>query len=348
MDLQQKVQNALEQVVDSGLECGCQAAVYIDGELTVNAFAGWTDWSRTRRIDENTLFPIYSAGKPPCSTVLHRLVEAGLVRYDTRIRDFWPEFGCNGKEDMQVWHILSYRAGLFILPKATEVEKADFWTMTEKMAAAHPSIPPGTRQLYHPITYGWLVGGMACHLLGTRDFPKIFRDWVGEPAHMDRFFYGTDDANAATLVPSSDGTIIDPMGIAWMNTPLARRCCNPAACAMSNALSVARHYAAIDRGELLSPQTIARATRPWRSPDDPFEFIRANWTIFGLGYALSGPIGDISRNFGHAGWNGAQGLLDQKRHIAIGFTRNVFAFSNHSCDAFYNAIGFKDRDWPEN
>ena len=40
-------------------------------------------------------------------------------------------------------------------------------------------------------------------------------------------------------------------------------------------------------------------------------------------------------------------ILDMKRHIAIGFTRNVFAFPNHSCDAFYDAIDFKDRDWPE-
>ena len=349
MNLQDSVQNALNQVVDQGLECGCQAAVFIDGRLEASAWAGWTDWSRTRPVDEDTIFPVYSAGKPPCSTVLHRLVEAGKLRYDSHIRDFWPEFACNGKETMQVWHVLAYRAGLFTIPQATAEEMADFTLMMRKMAAAHPATPPGTRQIYHPITYGWLAGGIACRVLGRQDYPAIFHDLVGAPARMDRFFYGAGDEesrNAAYLVPASDGSVLDPQGLAWMNTSLARRCCNPAACAMSNALSIARHYAALDTGALLSPATIEKAARPWRSPADPFEFVLPNWKFFGLGYALSGPVGDVSRHIGHAGWNGAQGVLDRKHHIAIGFTRNVFAEPNHSCQAFFNAIGFKDRDWP--
>ena len=65
MDLQEKVQSALDAVVEQELECGCQAALYINGKLEVNAFAGWTDWSRTKKVDENTIFPIYSAGKAP-------------------------------------------------------------------------------------------------------------------------------------------------------------------------------------------------------------------------------------------------------------------------------------------
>ena len=62
MDLQDKVQNALNAVVEQELECGCQAVLYIDGKLEVNVSAGWTDWSRTKKVDENTIFPIYSAG----------------------------------------------------------------------------------------------------------------------------------------------------------------------------------------------------------------------------------------------------------------------------------------------
>ena len=58
MDLQKKVQEVLDRAVENGTECGCQAALYINGELAVNAYAGWTDWSKTKEIDENTLFPI--------------------------------------------------------------------------------------------------------------------------------------------------------------------------------------------------------------------------------------------------------------------------------------------------
>ena len=103
-------------------ECGCQAALYIDGELAVNAYAGWTDWTKTRKVDENTIFPVYSTGKAPSSTVLHRLVEEGKLSYDTRIADFWPEFGCKGKEDIRLWQVLSHRTGLYNLP---ELDSAD-------------------------------------------------------------------------------------------------------------------------------------------------------------------------------------------------------------------------------
>lgn len=349
MDLQTRVQTALDQVVEQGLECGCQAALFIDGKLEVSAAAGWTDWSRTRKVDEDTIFPVYSTGKAPCSTVVHRLVEQGLVDYDTPLRDFWPEFACNGKEDMRVWHILTYRAGLYMLPQATPQELADFWTMTEKMAAAKPACPIGGRQQYHPITYGWLCGGIACHVLGRRDFPQIFRELVGTPANMNRWFYGAGDEealNAAYLVKKADGSCYDPEGATWMNQPLFRRCCNPAACTMANALSIARHYATLDSGLLLSPQTIENALIPRRAPDDPFELVQGNWALFGLGYILSGPVDDLSRIFGHGGWSGAQGLLDRKRHYAIGFTRNLFADPNASLNAFYKAIDFQDRPWP--
>ena len=137
------------------------------------------------------------------------------------------------------------------------------------------------------------------------------------------------------------------MGLEWMNKPLFRRCCNPASCAMSNALSIARHYAALDTGLLLHHDTIANAAQPLRSPDDPFEMVQGNWALFGLGYMLSGPVDDVSRIIGHSGWSGSQGLLDRKRHYAIGFTRNVFANPNASLDAFYKAIDFVDRDWPK-
>ena len=87
MDLQQKVQKVLDQAVENGTECGCQAALFINGKLEVSAYAGRTDWTRSRKVDENTIFPIYSTGKAPSSTVLHRLVEMGKLTYHTMLRE---------------------------------------------------------------------------------------------------------------------------------------------------------------------------------------------------------------------------------------------------------------------
>lgn len=357
MDYQKAVQDVLDRAVANGTECGCQAALYIDGELAVNAYAGWTSWDKKQKVDENTVFPVYSTGKAMSSTLLHRLVELGKVDYDTRIADFWPEFGCNGKEDMRVWHVLSYRSALWQIPESegfldgdnqNEI-LADFNEMTRRIAKAHLCEPYGYNQKYHAYTYGWLTGGIACHVMKTDDYFSLFKEYVGKPAGMDRFYYGISpvEDNAATLVKSLDGITTTEYGIQKMNNPLFRQCCNPATCTMSNALSIARHYAALDQGKLLSNSTLENAVNlKWRAKEDTINAVRGRWALFGLGYVLSGPIGDFARIFGHGGLGGSEGLLDRKKHYAIAFTRNCFAEPNVLLD-FYNAVNFKNRDWPD-
>ena len=366
MDYQKAVQQALDKAVENGTECGCQAALFIDGELVVNAYSGWTNWDKTQKVDENTVFPIYSTGKAMSSTLLHRLVEMGKVDYDTRISDFWPEFGCNGKEDMRVWHVMSYRAGLWSIPEIVrkncecttlsqgaedfdEKLLADFNYMCGRIAKADLCELFGGNQKYHPRTYGWLTGGIACHVMNTDDYPALFKKLVAEPAGMDRFYYGIspDENNAATLVRALDGTTCSESGVNKMNMPLFRQCCNPSTCAMSNALSIAKHYAALDRCTLLSKETIDNAADlKWRAANDPVPCVRGRWELFGLGYVLSGPVDDLPRIIGHGGLGGSEGLLDRKRHFALGFTRNCFADPNALND-FYQAIDFKNRDWPD-
>jgi CubicO group peptidase (beta-lactamase class C family) len=349
MDLQKKVQMVLDRAVGSGQECGCQAALYVDGELAVNAYAGYTDWTKEQKVDENTIFPIYSTGKAPSSTVLHRLVEKGLIDYDSYVGDFWPEFACNGKEKIQVWHVLSYRCGLFEIPELERPEMAADWEyMLSRIAKMQPAYLAGAKQQYHAWTYGWLTGGIACHVLGRNDYFQIFKEEVGSPAGMDRFYYGIDsgEQNAARLLSALDGSSYGQPLIDKMNNPVFRQSCNPSSCAMSNALSIARHYAALDTHKLLKPETIANAAKSWRGEDDPMPLTQGRWELFGLGYVLSGPLDNPGQIFGHGGVGGSEGLLDQKRHYALAITRNVFANPNVMTD-FYSAIDFKNRDWPD-
>ena len=63
MDLQQKVQNVLNRAVENGTECGCQAALFINGKLEVSAFAGWTDWTRSQKVDEIPFSRSFRPGK---------------------------------------------------------------------------------------------------------------------------------------------------------------------------------------------------------------------------------------------------------------------------------------------
>ena len=345
-DLQEKIQALLDSFVEQGTECGCQAALYINGELAVSAYAGWTDWTKTKKVDENTVFPIYSTGKAIASTVIHRLVEKGILDYDMYVGDVWPEYACKGKEKTKLWHMLAYRMGMMKEPDyATDEENADWKLMCSRLAAMAPAYPPGTKQQYHPLTYGWLIGEVACRATG-RDFATLCREEVCRPAGMDRFFYGIaeNEENAATLVKAPDGRCYSEEVINRMNKLVFRRCCNPSTCTMSNARSIAQHYAALDTCTLLKKETIDNATILRRAENDMIPIEPGRWELFGLGYVLSGPKDDLGRIFGHGGVGGSEGLLDRKQHFAIGYTRNLFADPNGR-NEFLKIIGLKNRDW---
>ena len=97
-DIQGQVQEAIDELVESGAERGLQVAVYRHGEPVVDAVAGVADHETGRPVTRNTPFYVYSVGKGATATVAHVLVERGQFDYDTRIVELWPEFGAHGKE----------------------------------------------------------------------------------------------------------------------------------------------------------------------------------------------------------------------------------------------------------
>jgi CubicO group peptidase (beta-lactamase class C family) len=108
-DMQQQVQEAIDQLVESGAERGLQVAVYRQGEQVVDAVTGVADPATGRPVGSDTVFYTYSVGKAMASTLVHMLVERGMSGYDTTIAKLWPEFGAHGKETVTVRHVLTHR-----------------------------------------------------------------------------------------------------------------------------------------------------------------------------------------------------------------------------------------------
>src|SRR4028119_744743 len=97
-DIQTRVQEAADGLVESGAERGLQVAVYRNGEQVVDAVAGVADPETGRPVASDTPFYAHSVGTGATSTVAHVLVERGLFGYDTPVVELWPEFGAHGKE----------------------------------------------------------------------------------------------------------------------------------------------------------------------------------------------------------------------------------------------------------
>ena len=55
---------------------------------------------------------MYSNGKTVSCIVAGILVGRGLMNNRERVSTYWPEFGCNGKEDILLEDVLRHEAGL--------------------------------------------------------------------------------------------------------------------------------------------------------------------------------------------------------------------------------------------
>ena len=286
--MQNQIQTLLNRLVSEGRERGLQVAAYVDGRLVVNAWAGVADARSGRLVDEKTLFPVYSTTKGIAATLIHQIVERGLISYETPIATVWPEFGANGKEQVTLRQVLNHSSGVPQMPAGIGfTELCDWNVMCEKIAALKPLWPPGTRMEYHAMTYGWIVGEVARRVDG-RPFTQLLEEEICRPLGVDTMFvgipdevedrvaileeYGIDPQPPEDGRPQSVPASLGPLH-AWMNRPDVRRACIPASNGIMNAHAIARHYAAllpggVDGIQLLPPDRVKLATA-LQKPDHP-------------------------------------------------------------------------------
>ena len=140
--LEMRLQALMDAATESGEECGCQLAIYWNGQQVLSLVSGYTTPERSVKIDEQSLFPVFSVGKGIMATAFHRLREKGKISCDTRVADLWPEFGCCGKENIRVRDILTHREALFELPEYGRIEElADWELMCRRMEKRTPAWP---------------------------------------------------------------------------------------------------------------------------------------------------------------------------------------------------------------
>ena len=342
-----KLQGILDRAVEANEECGLQLAVYDHGELAVEICSGFADRARSVEVTPETLFPVYSCGKGVMTAAFHILAEREILRYDDRIADYWPEYGCNGKEDTLIWHALSHRAAVKALPELdSPSDMGDWELMCRKLAAAVPENVPGGKSAYHGLTFAWLIGEVASRASGMffGDFIKaeIFRKLNIE----DDFFFGTDAAADARLA-QVDGSE-DNWCRSFIENDKIRHGFVPSANGVGTAAALARIYAAVTWGvdgtKLLTDATVENAAILRRAWDDP---LTSSWAKFGLGWAL--PCApETSAVFGHGGALGGEGFVDREKGIAVGFVKNHVTATHpvHPVrDQISEALGIPLRHW---
>ena len=189
VDVQEKVQKAIDQLIESGAERGLQVAVYHHGRQVVDAVAGIADPATGRAYASDTPVYCYSVVKAAASTLVHMLVERGKFGYDTPVAELWPEFAANGKDKVTVRHVLNHTAGVPGIPLTTTIEDLCDWDkMCSAIAAEKLWWEPGTKIGYHAYTFGYITGEIIRRVTG-RPISQVLREQISGPLGVEHELY---------------------------------------------------------------------------------------------------------------------------------------------------------------
>ncbi|GIF94934.1 serine hydrolase domain-containing protein [Catellatospora citrea] len=338
--LQQRVQQHVDDLVDSGQETGVQVAAYLHGEPIVDVAAGLADPATGRPVTPGTPFFSYSTGKALTSTVVHVLAEQGRLDYDLRIADVWPEFARHGKSGVTLRHALTHTAGLPALPPdVTAVDLADWDRMCAIMADATPVWEPGTAHGYHVWTYGWLVGETVRRATGRTVSQVLAADVAAPLGVPGELLLGVPEQDLDSLAVLSDRSWSDALKQLSAQLPNFDRAvphgarpdadlgndraflrADVPAVGTVSARAAARMYAAllgeVDGVRLISPARLQAVSTPLtRGPEWTFG-MPVRWT---LGYAVDGPM------IGVGGLGGSLAGALPELGLAVAATKNALA-----------------------
>jgi CubicO group peptidase (beta-lactamase class C family) len=169
---------------------GAAICVYHRGECVADVWAGVRDESGTPWT-RDTMAPSFSTTKGVASTLLHMMVDRGLLDYDDRVAEYWPEFAQAGKKRITIRQVLAHQSGLYHIRQMIDHadRMLDWEYMVRAIERARPIHQPGTRTGYHGLTYGFLVGEILQRVT-AQPFSRLVRSEIAEPLGLDGMYVG--------------------------------------------------------------------------------------------------------------------------------------------------------------
>jgi len=344
------VREALEHMLASGEELGASVHVDLDGEPVVDLWGGWRDEARTTPWTEDTITNVWSSTKTVTSLAALLLVERGQLDPYAPVARYWPEFAANGKDRIEVRHLMSHTSGVSGWDKPFTVEEMYDWgTSTARLAAQAPWWEPGTASGYHANDQGHLVGEVVRRITG-RSLKQFVAEELAGPLGADLQIGASEQdwgrvadvvpppplpIDLAALPPDSPvvRTFTGPVADARRaNTPGWRLADLGALNGHANARSLARVLSVVSRGgevdgvRLLSPETIEVVFDEQSNGVDLVLGVPIRW---GIGWALPlpalVPYLPTGRLCFWGGWGGSLIICDLERRLTIAYVMNRMA-----------------------
>jgi len=182
-------------------EAGASLAITVGGKTVVDLWGGAADPAAGKPWERDTLVHVYSNTKGATALCAHILIDRGELDLDAPVSRYWPEFAAAGKEAVTVRVLMAHQAGLAAIRQPLPPGAMYDWElMTSALAAEEPFWQPGTRNGYHGLTYGFLVGELVRRVSG-RPLGEFFKAEVAGPLQLD-FHLGLPEAEEGRVAPA--------------------------------------------------------------------------------------------------------------------------------------------------
>jgi CubicO group peptidase (beta-lactamase class C family) len=350
-------------------DVGASFAVFIEGRPVVDIWGGYLDETRTRKWERDTLVNVFSSTKTMSFLCALKLADRGQLDLRAPVSRYWPEFAENGKQNIEVRHLLSHSSGVpaMDLP-LSEALLYDHDAVCRQLATQPPWWKPGTASGYHALIQGHLIGEVVRRITGKslgQYFREEWADPIGAdfhiglaPRHFDRVANLIPPTQPLSVPLPAPGSVaervllasaVDPL---WTRTAAWRRAEIPAANGHGNARAMAKIHSVLACGgewegrSFLSPRTCESVLEEQCNGVDLVIGVPVR---FGLGYALQNETFRFSPNDRVAfwgGWGGSLVMADLDAKLSLGFAMNQMSAEaivgdqrTHAlCEAVYAAL----------
>ena len=155
----QPLVDIVDRQLANGYDLGSSLAVAVDGELVCDVWGGWADEDQSSPWQENTVTNVWSTTKTMTALSALMLIDRGSLDPNEKVATYWPEFAANGKQNIEVRHIMSHTSGVSAWAQPVTVDDIlDDERATSMLAGQAPWWQPGTASGYHALNQGHLVG----------------------------------------------------------------------------------------------------------------------------------------------------------------------------------------------
>ena len=298
---------------------------------------------------EDTIINVWSSTKNMASLCAYILHEKGLLDFHSPVKDYWPEFSENGKENILVSHIMSHSSGLSGWESKINYKDYYNWDkLCELLAKQKPFWEAGKEVGYHSISVGFLIGEIVKRISG-KSIGQFFQDEIAKPLNSD-FHIGLEpkDFNrVANIYMPGDPSTEDLFDEMDKESPAYKTMANgilkpscaleddwriseiPAAGGHGNGKSISECMALIaNHGEVngitfLSEKTLENIFDEQIIGND---LVLNNLVRWGIGFAL--PVKNDTwmgyfkndKTCYWTGWGGSLSIADKENRVSLGFS----------------------------